>query len=206
VKEQLVNTRIHWGQPPTGWDAPGWAPLVDPGPYSFQTARSVGRWLWPTLAVSAFLAVVGFVLGHDDPTPGLSVRGLLTITLAAAVVVLLTIRRAAGPGPLVRAIAEYAMVFLLAVLIATTGLEVNQAPAASEHANVATDHRPALIKTVVRAWDRLVGAWNWLAELWRRADQATDRPSRPPSPTTPKGEAMGPAPASLPSTPTRRPL
>jgi hypothetical protein len=206
VKEQLVNTRTRWGQPPTGWDAPAWAPLVDPGPYPLQTARSVGRWLWPILAVSAFLAVVGFVLGHDDPTPGLSVRGLLTITLAAAVVVLLTVHRAAGPGPLACAMAEYAMVFLLAVLIATTGLEADQAAAASEQASVATDHRPALIKTVARAWDRLVGAWHWLADLWRRADQATDRPNRPPSPPAPKGEAMGPAPASLPSTSTRRPL
>ena len=56
-----MNTRIRWGQAPPGWDAPGWAPVVDPGPHPFQTARSVGRWLWPTLSVSGFLVVTGFV-------------------------------------------------------------------------------------------------------------------------------------------------
>jgi hypothetical protein len=73
VKEQLVNTRTRWGQAPTGWDPPqfpGWIPLVDPGPLPLQTARSVGRWLWPTLATGGFLAVVVQVLDHDDPTPG----------------------------------------------------------------------------------------------------------------------------------------
>jgi hypothetical protein len=199
VKEPVVQPRNRWSQPPTGWGQPhlpGWAPLVDPGPLPLQTARSVGRWWWPTLAVGGFLAVAGFVLGHDDPAPGLSVRGLLTIALAALVVVLLTIRRTAGPGPLTRAMAEYAVVFLLAVLVATTGL-VDQTPAPGAQANAAGDHRPALVKTVVDAWDRLVGAWDWLAELWHRADQQTA--------PEPKGEAMAPTPAPLPSTSTRRP-
>ena len=57
-----MNPRIGWSQPPPSWDAPGWAPLVDPGPRYLHSARSVGRWLWPTLAVSGFLAVTGFVL------------------------------------------------------------------------------------------------------------------------------------------------
>ena len=53
-----MNARNGWSQPP-GWGPPhqtGWAPLVDHGPLPLQTARSVGRWLWPTLAVSGFLA------------------------------------------------------------------------------------------------------------------------------------------------------
>ena len=90
-------------------------------------AGPVGRWLWPTVAVGGFLLVTGFAFAHDDPQPGLSVRGLLTIVLAAAVVVLLTIRRTGGSGPLTRALFEYAVVFLLAVLVATTGVDIDQA-------------------------------------------------------------------------------
>ena len=108
-----MRARLGWGQPPTGWPQPhlpGWAPLMDPGPFPLQAARSVGRWLWPTLAVSGFLAVVGFVLRPRHPAPGLSSRGLLTVALAAAVVVLLTLHRRYGPRPLARALAEYAVV------------------------------------------------------------------------------------------------
>jgi hypothetical protein len=170
-----VNSRIRWGQPPTGWDPPGWAPLVDPGPHSLQTARSVGRWLWFTLAVGGFLLVTAFMLAHDDPTPGLSLRGLLTIALAALVVVLLTIRRAAGPGPLARALFEYAVVFLLAVLVATTGIPVDQAPAAE-------DQRPALVRAIdgFRDW---LGEWRtWARTENDRRAQSSSTPA--PSPTT----------------------
>ena len=159
-----MNTRIRWGQPPTAWDTPGWAPLVDHGPLPLQTARSVGRWLWFTLATGGFLAVTGFVFAHDDPTPGLSLRGLCTIALAAAVVILLTLRRTAGPGPLTRALFEYAVVFLLAVLVATTGVNLDQAPAAGKpaagkQASSLRDQRPALVKTLDSFRD-------WLSQ-WR---------------------------------------
>ena len=164
-----MNTRTRWGQAPTAWDAPGWAPLADPSHLPFQTVGSVGRWLWFTLAVGGFLAVTGFAFAHDDPTPGLSVRGLVTIALAAAVVVLLTIRRAAGPGALARAMAEYAVVFLLAVLVATTGIPLDQPPAASDKTtHAAPDQRPALIKTID-------GFRDWLREWRQWADKQTDR-------------------------------
>jgi hypothetical protein len=71
----------------------------------------VARWWWPTLAVASFLAIAIYVTGHD---PGLSQRGLVTIALAALVVVLLTIHRTAGPSRLARAAAEYTIVALLA--------------------------------------------------------------------------------------------
>jgi len=164
-----VNNRIRWGQPAAGWDTPGWAPLVDPGPLPLQTARSVGRWLWPTLAVSGFLAVTAFALAHDNPAPGLSLRGLLTIALAALVVVLLTLRRSAGPGPLTRAMAEYIVVFLLAVLVATTGITLDR-PAAGDgkQASAAADQRPALVKTID-------GFRDWLTEWREWARKETDR-------------------------------
>src|SRR4029453_3865131 len=106
-------------------------------------ARSVGRWLWPTLATTGFLTLAGFALRHDDPAPGLSVRGLVTIALPGLVVILLPIRRAAGPGPLARALLEYGVVFLLAVLVATTGIPLDQAPAAGgQEATAAPAHPP----------------------------------------------------------------
>jgi len=154
-----VNPRIGWGQPPAGWGQPhlpGWAPLVDPGPLPLQAARSFGRWWWPTLAIGGFLAVVVYVADHDHP--GLSQRGLLTIALAAVVVVLLTIHRRYGPGPLARAVTEYTVVALLATLLAAAGGTTDQQPA-----------NPAA-STEARA-EAAAGAVRWLVDLWRQADQ-----------------------------------
>jgi hypothetical protein len=184
-----------WDQP-GGWGQPaGWSPLIDDGPLPLRAAGSVARWWWPTLATGGFLVVAGFVLGHDDPAPGLSRRGLLTIALAAVVVVLLSIRRAAGPGPLARAMAEYALVALLAGLLATTGLTLAQPPPGGTRASVAPDHRPALVKT-------LDGFRDWLGSWWRWADQEYDRRTSPPT-TTRHGRALAPSPTPISST--RRP-
>ena len=176
-----MNPRIRWGQAPASWDTPGWGPLVDHGPLPLQTARSFGRWLWPALSVGGFLVVTGFVLGHDDPAPGLSLRGLLTLALAAAVVILLTVRRTNGTGPLARALFEYAVVFLLAVLVATTGVDLDEAPASGRQASAARDQRPALVKVID-------GFGNWLAEWRTWARKETDRraqSSPAPSPAPP---------------------
>ena len=83
-----------------GWAQPhlGWTPLVDDGSLPVRVAGSMARWWWPTLALAGFRVVAGFILGHDYPGPDLSTRGLLTIVLAAVVVVLLTVHRAAGPA------------------------------------------------------------------------------------------------------------
>jgi hypothetical protein len=188
-----VNTRIRWSQPPTAWDTPGWAPLVDHGPLPLHTTRSVGRWLWCTLAVASFLLVTAFTLTHDDPTPGLSLRGLTTIALAATVVVLLTLRRTAGPGPLTRALFEYTVVFLLAVLVATTGIPLDHPTTTASggpQASAAHDQRPALVKTIdgLREW---LGEWR----TWARTE--TDRRAQT-SPTTTPAHGLSPT--------TRRPL
>jgi len=198
-----VNPRIGWGQPPPGWHAPGWAPLVDPGPRPLQAARSLGRWWWPTLTISGFLAVVVQVLGHDPSAPGLSYRGLLTVALAAVVVVLLTIHRRYGPRWLARAVAEYATVALLVVLLAAPAGTADQ-PVADQAASgqaraqaAAGADQPAVIRAVakvLRAGAKVVrgvtGALRWLADLWRRADKQA----------TAKGEAMAtPAPSPSPS-------
>jgi hypothetical protein len=192
-----VNPRIGWSQPPPSWDTPGWAPLVDPGPRPLQAARTIGRWSWPTVAVGGFLVVTGFVLRYDDPAPGLSTRGLLTVALAAAVVALLTLHRRYGPRPLARALVEYAVVFGLAVLVATTGVPLDQPSAASgttasgKTAHAAPDQRPALVKTI----DRFT---HWLSE-WR--EWARSQRGRGPR-AEPTGEAIAtPSPFPAPSAP-----
>ena len=197
-----MNPRIGWGPPSAGWGQPhlpGWAPLVDHGPLPLQTARSVGRWLWPTLAVGGFLAVVVQVLDHD---PGLSHRGLLTVALAALVVVLLTIHRRNGPGPLARAVTEYTVVALLATLLAAAGAGIDQqaaGPAKTKpNAEAAVgDDGPAVlragakvVRAVTGAAKAVAGAVRWLIDLWRQADQqprptnsqtmATSPPALPP--------------------------
>jgi hypothetical protein len=203
VKEQLVNPRIGWGQPPAGWGQPhlpGWAPLVDHGPLPLRAASSVARWWWPTAAVSGFLAVVAYVLGHDDRAPGLSQRGLVTVALAALVMVLLTIHRRYGPGSLARAVLEYAVVALLATLLAAGGTVVDQQPTdrptrvEGQAQAAAGDDQPALLQAgakLVRgltgAARAVAGAVDWLIDLWRQADQQT---------TPPKDEAMAASPRS----------
>jgi len=212
----LVNPRIGWDQPPTGWaqpPLPGWAPLVDHGPTPLQAAQSLRRWWWPTVTVAGFLAVVVQVLDHDDPAPGLSAHGLVTIALAAAVVALLTIHRRYGPGPLARAVAEYMVVALLATLLAAPGVGLDQQPAdpaqstkagqakAKPQAQAdAGDDQPAVIRagakvvrTIARAASTLGNAVRWLVDLWRQASHKA-------APAT--GEAMAaPLPSLSPTAP-----
>ena len=186
------HTRRLSGAPPPGWTLPPtWGqPLHDPLP--LHAAGMAGRWLYPTVAAGGFLLVAGFMVAHDDPTPGLSARGLLTIALAAAVVALLTLRRGAGPGSLARTLGEYTVVFLLAVLLATTGTgPADQPSPAGKQASAAVDQRPALVKAID-------GFQDWLGEWREWARKQNDRRTQS-SPAVP-----GPAPALSPST--RRPL
>jgi hypothetical protein len=212
-----ASTVPGWGPAP-GWDQPlpGWNPLLDHGPLPLRAAGSVARWWWPTLAVASFLAVAVYVTGHD---PGPSQRGLLTIALAALVVVLLTIHRTAGPSRLARAAAEYTAVALLAALLTLTaaGNQPPVTPAAKGEAKhpatasaEASQDRPRVlrvvagaIRAVTRAARAVTGAARWVADLWRQADATTDHPSRTSSTSTPQAEAISPSPA-LASTSTRR--
>jgi hypothetical protein len=209
-----VNPRIGWGQKPAGWaqpHLPGWAPLVDHGPLPLRAVSSVARWWWPTAAVSGFLAVVAYTLGHDDPAPGLSQRGLATVALAAVVVVLLTIHRRYGPGSLARALIEYAVVALLATLLAAAGGGVVHQPptdrptrAQAQAQAAAGDDQPGVLQAgakvvqgVTGAARAVAGAVRWLIDLWHQADQQ----AKPP-----KGEAMAaspPSPTPLPASSVR---
>jgi hypothetical protein len=195
-----------WGPAP-GWDQPlpGWTPLLDHGPLPLRAAGSVARWWWPTLAVASFLAIAVYVTGHD---PGPSQRGLLTIALAALVVVLLTIHRTAGPSRLARAAAEYTAVALLAALLTLIagGTQQPVTPAAKSEAKhpataraEASQDRPwvirvaaSVIRAVTRAVRAVIGAVGWLADLWRQADAKTDHPSRSPRPAQARGDGLLP--------------
>jgi hypothetical protein len=218
-RSRQANTVPGWGPAP-GWDQslPGWTPLLDHGPLPLRAAGSVARWWWPTLAVAGFLAVAVYVTGHD---PGLSQRGLVTIALAALVVVLLTIHRTVGPSRLARATAEYTVVALLAALLTLTATGTQQ-PATSaakgeaKHPATArveaSQDRPRVlrvvagaIRAVTRAVRAVIGAVGWLVDLWRQADAKTDHPNRSSPTTTPTAEAISPSP-TLASTSTRRPL
>jgi hypothetical protein len=216
-RTRRANTVPSWGPAP-GWDQPlpGWTPLLDHGPLPLRAAGSVARWWWPTLAITSFLAVAVYVTGHD---PSLSQRGLLTIALAALVVVLLTIHRTAGPRRLARAAAEYTAVALLAALLTLAGADgqppatpatkgdSKQAATASADAN---QDRPwvlrvaaGMIRAVAKAIRAVTGAARWVADLWRQADQQTDRPNRSSPTSSPQAQAMPLSPA-LASTSTRR--
>jgi hypothetical protein len=210
-----------WGPAP-GWiqQFPGWDTLPDAGSLPFRAARSLARWWWPISAIVGFLLLVGYVLGHDAPGAGLSNRGWLTVVLAAVVVATLSVRRSRGIGraPLARAVAEYAVVALLAMLLATagTGPRAAQAPEdaagaqrsieqpAQRRQPAGPDRRQPADRNRDQAAERadasgadrrpgivrvVSGVWGWLAELWRDAGELADRRSSPPSTTTPEPSA-----------------
>ena len=89
--------------------------------------------------------------------------------------------------------------FLLAVLIATTGIALDQAPTGDKRASNLPDQRPALVKTID-------GFRDWLNEWRDWARKETDRRPQSSSATlsNPNGQAMAASPASPSST--RRPL
>jgi hypothetical protein len=158
---------------------PGWGPLVEP-PRRLHVA-SVLRWWWPTAVVVGFLVLVAVVGDRDDPAPGLSLRGLATLSLAAAALTILTIRRRYGPWALTRALAEYTVLVLLIGLLATSGAvpPSERALADSTRPPAATQQAASLppgIAQVVGAGRRLAAAGYWLAELWDRAKDKTDPP------------------------------
>jgi len=117
------------------------------------------------------------------------------------VVMLLTAHRASRGrpprAPLARALAEYAVVALLAVLLATAGAPQQSAgrvedgagrrqsterPAdrrqPAEHADAGADGRPGIVRVVS-------GVWGFIAQLWHDAGEQADQPTPPPSTITP---------------------
>jgi hypothetical protein len=167
---------------------PVWSPF-GPLPHPAQPYRATNRtrWLWLVPLAAGLLSVLGWVASHD-PGPGLALsrRGWITIAAAGAVAVQLAIHRRDGVRSLLRAIAEYAVVLVLAVLLATTpagggagGASGHQgAGDAKANAKTATATGGAACPSVAHA--RL-----WLACLWHQASEAT-KPAQQTTKTTQK--------------------
>jgi hypothetical protein len=142
-----------------------------PPPYGPGPGRGPGR-LRRQAILGLGLVVVGWLAGLTG-----SGRGWLTIALAWLVVGLLGAHRASGAGWLARVVAEYTVVAVLAVLLATT-TGAHQPPAAhpGTAATAAGDGR----SVVTQVRDRLAAWWQW-------ADQQADRHGlRPPTTTAPR--------------------
>ncbi|SRR6266542_2789849 len=141
--------------------------------------RSRGRW-WLLVAGSLLICVASWVLTHDTtPGAGLSLRSWLTLALAALVVILLNSYRAGGARLLVRAVAEYAVVAALAVLLATSTSAGGAG--AGRHATAAADQRPAAVRRVTDAYQFVVGLWHQAqgkANADRQPSPPTTRPRR----------------------------
>jgi len=144
-----------------------WAPQWE----AFTEPRGRGRGLWVLVAGSALVCVLSWVLTHDTaPGVGLSLRSWLTLALAALVVVLLSAYHAAGLRLLLRAVAEYTAVAVLAALLATT------ASAGGGH-HATADAQPAVIR-------RAMGAYDFITKLWHQAQDRADQQA--PTTTTPR--------------------
>jgi hypothetical protein len=133
------------------------------------------RWLWLVPLVGSFLAVIGWVASHD-PGPGLALtnRSWLTILAAALVLVLITVHRGDGLGHLLRMLAEYAVVFTLAVLVTTT---VTSAQSSAEiQARAQAQAQAAQAQAQARAagaCPSVIHVRAWLSCLWHQAATAT---------------------------------
>jgi hypothetical protein len=156
------------------------------------------RWLWwlGLIAVAlAVLALVAFVISHDDPRrPGLSERAWLTLVLAALLLVLLGLHHRLGALALLRALTEYAVVALLAVLLTVTALPA--APDSSHAADKSAANQPAANQPGPAAKGAGDGCppvkrvHAWLACLWHQANAPDPKPEqgrampRSPAPST----------------------
>jgi hypothetical protein len=153
--------------------APGWG-MGMLHPVMQRPARLVERtrWLWLIPLVGSFLAVIGWVASHD-PGPGLALtnRGWLTILAAALVLVLITIHRGDGLGHLLRMLAEYAVVFALAVLV-TTAATSAQSPAEIQARAQARAQAEAQARAA-GACPPVMQMRAWLSCLWHQASDAS---------------------------------
>jgi len=167
-------------------------------PPSLMQVRA--RWLsglWLLALGVGFVVLVAAVVGHDDPSPGLSDRSWLTLVLAAALIGLLLVHQRAGVVPLLRALAEYSVVVLLVVLLATgpgafapaAKPSAHPAGRAGAHATARAGQRAASAgKHAAHGCPPVRQVFAWVGCLWRQAQQAHQ--------PTPKSGHARPAPLS----------
>jgi hypothetical protein len=206
-------------------ELPGWDRFEPP---RRSRPRSIGRggWLLPLVAgcliFLPFAALFAYLF-VTDPTPGLSPRSWFTFGLAAAVGLVLVLRGyRQGQLPVWRTLTEYVAVAALAALVVTVP---GPPPAATEAPAIAVEQpgrgpdrsqrqnrretQPAPVEHQDQDQDQaaslppvlrqVVGAAQWLVELWQEADRRT-----PGQPTTtdrerPAGAAPPPIPGGMPT-------
>jgi glucose dehydrogenase len=163
-------------------------PLAPPAPAVPARAPARTLWLLSLLALTAgVLAVLGWTVAHD-PGPGLALspRGLLTVGLAVLLAVLLVTHGLDSPGRLVRAVAEYAAVALLTVLLLTATSHAGAAPHAAARPPRTTARTVDLGQGCPAFKQRPV---QWLTCAWDNAKRASS-----PTTTTRGGHAMASSP------------
>jgi hypothetical protein len=204
------------------WDG-GYYDPAPPGRYHRRRSFDRGyyddgwggpRWLsglWLLVVGVGFVVLVAAVVGHDDPRPGLSDRSWLTLGLAASLVGLLLAHQRAGVVALLRALAEYGVLVVLVVLLATgpgafapaakpaahppgRPQAAQQAGRASARAATARagQHAAAAGKQAARGCPSVRQVFAWVGCLWRQAQQ----PHQP----TPKPGPSRALPPAIPST------
>src|SRR6266511_5799112 len=143
---------------------PGWG----------QPARRPARRPWLLVLMAAFLVVAAFLTGQLTST-----RGWLMVALAWLLVVALTGHRDAGLGRLLRMLAEYAAVAVLAVLLVIgTGVTKPTLPHSGGRTTAgAAEVCPAAVQGVAGS------ACDFLAKVWRAAKEAKDKAATPPTTT-----------------------
>jgi hypothetical protein len=150
------------------------AQLAPPGWPEPTPARRPARRPWLLLLMAAFLVVAAFVTGQLTST-----RGWLMVALAWLLVVALAGHRDAGRRHLLRMLAEYAVVAVLAVLLVIgTGVTKPTLPRSGGRAAGAAQLCPAAVQGV--AGD----ACDFLAKVWRAAKQVKERRAAATPPTT----------------------
>jgi len=147
-------------------------------PRALPAAPTRTRWLWLVPLMAGFLAVFGWVIAHD-PGPGLALsnRGWVTVGLAVLLALLLAKHRAAGGRQLAAAIAQYAAVATLTLLLAL-----------APHTPARSDAAPAPRQSA-QALDLTEGCGSpslkWVKCLWDRTG-AKARQLSPTTTTTPR--------------------
>ncbi len=139
---------------PSGWGEPA-------------SSRRPARRPWLLILMAAFLVVAAFVTGQLTST-----RGWLMVALAWLLVVALTGHRAAGSGRLLRMLAEYAAVAVLAVLLVTgTGIAKPTLPHSGRTTAGAAQLCPAAVQGIAGS------ACDFLAKVWHAAKHPASRAS-----------------------------
>jgi len=151
------------------------AQLAPPGWGEPASSRRPARRPWLLILVAAFLVVAAWLTGQLTST-----RGWLMVALAWLLVVALTGHRdAGGRRHLLRMLAEYAAVAVLAVLLVIgTGVTKPTLPHSGGRTTAgAAEVCPAAVQGVAGS------ACDFLAKVWRAAKEAKDKAATPPTTT-----------------------